>query len=599
MAMTISDRVVAAQRRIQPAWDLRLRDPTAARAQAQDLLHQATDEGDEVLAAYAHSVLAIADARHGQTAQALDFCLNALETFTRIGDDVGLMRVSAILSTIYIISSDYESAMESIDRCLKLADAVGDKQVIASCLNNLGVIYSDQGQFEQAVVAFNQVLGLHLERGDKNGQALAWNNLSVDQAKLGHFEDALQAARQSASLFDEVGNRTGYTRAVGNMANAHAGLGHTDEAERLLRRACDLADAHGFPGDQAISREKLAAFYAEQQDLRALPLAQEGLRLAEQIGDRKMQSSLHLMLAQIAEGEGDFERALSHHKQYHSLHVDMFNEQNTRRVQMLEVQHRTRTALQQARIARERADMLEQQRAHDRHYFEHLTQMKDEVLNAASHDLKNPLAVVNIATHMLRRGAYIQDPAGLRYIDRIESSVQRMTELIASLLDLARLETGSAISKTTQDLNAYLHQVAMAYTPQASAQGIAFHVQVSHEPLLVPFDPPRLRQAIENLVTNAIKYTPAGGTVRLRATAAADQVTIDVQDTGIGIPQDALPRLFDRFYRVDDPQHRSTEGTGLGLSIVKSIVEQHGGQVGVTSTPGSGSTFSLRLPLFA
>jgi signal transduction histidine kinase len=134
---------------------------------------------------------------------------------------------------------------------------------------------------------------------------------------------------------------------------------------------------------------------------------------------------------------------------------------------------------------------------------------------------------------------------------------------------------------------------------QAAAKGIALRLiapSVALRTLVIEADEAQLGEALENLLSNALKYTPPGGAVTVSLEQGGPEVLIHVRDTGIGVPADDLPRLFERFYRVNSAAHRAQEGTGLGLSIVKVIMERHGGAVRAVSAPGAGSLFTLALP---
>jgi two-component system sensor histidine kinase BaeS len=141
-----------------------------------------------------------------------------------------------------------------------------------------------------------------------------------------------------------------------------------------------------------------------------------------------------------------------------------------------------------------------------------------------------------------------------------------------------------------------LDRLAAAYAPQAAARQITLAVSATSEAPDVLVDPERMAQVLGNLVSNALRHTPAGGRIDLSAQAQGSRVALVVADTGEGIPADALPHVFERFYRVDKSRSRAHGGAGLGLAIAKSIVEAHGGTITAASTPGHGTTFTITLP---
>jgi signal transduction histidine kinase len=175
----------------------------------------------------------------------------------------------------------------------------------------------------------------------------------------------------------------------------------------------------------------------------------------------------------------------------------------------------------------------------------------------------------------------------------VAQEADRMSRLVADLLTLARTDAGQAPHRHRLDLGSIVLDV---YQQQRS---LASEVKLSlgeWEQVEVEADPDQLKQAVLNLVDNALRYTPAGGTVTIELRRQEHEATVVVHDTGIGIPPDHRERIFERFYRVDQPRTRQSGGTGLGLAIAREIAIAHGGRIELASEPGVGSTFSLSVP---
>jgi two-component system sensor histidine kinase SenX3 len=218
---------------------------------------------------------------------------------------------------------------------------------------------------------------------------------------------------------------------------------------------------------------------------------------------------------------------------------------------------------------------------------------RDFVANA-SHELKTPAASIQAAAETLRHAAS-DDPAAVpRFVEQLEREALRLSRIVADLLDLSRLEAGSDLSERVS-LDALVREEAERCEHDAEAAGVTVSVQA---PLRahVRGSARDLALMIRNLVDNAIRYTRPGGTIAIALDGDENIVVLEVRDTGVGIPAKDLPRIFERFYRVDRARSRETGGTGLGLSIVRHVVENHGGTVDVRSELGSGSVFSVRLP---
>jgi two-component system OmpR family sensor kinase len=229
--------------------------------------------------------------------------------------------------------------------------------------------------------------------------------------------------------------------------------------------------------------------------------------------------------------------------------------------------------------------------------FDRMIEQLDRLLQSqrtfvadASHELRGPLTVIRGNLDLLKRNLSEEDRAESTRV--LEAEMARMTRIVNDLLVLAEVESGPLEQQQTVSLKDILLDAQDRALLLAGNRKIAIGRQ---EDLWVKGDGHKLDQMVNNLVTNAVKYTPDGGTITLSLHQDGDWACLEVADTGIGISPEHLPHIFDRFYRVDKAHSRAGGGTGLGLAIVKGIAQQHGGTVTVTSEPGKGSTFSVRL----
>jgi len=230
---------------------------------------------------------------------------------------------------------------------------------------------------------------------------------------------------------------------------------------------------------------------------------------------------------------------------------------------------------------------------------EHANSAKDQFLATLSHELRSPLNVMLGWTQMLRSGQLSADRVarGLEILDR---SVRLQAQLIEDLLDVSRIIAGKLrIEKRRVDLAAIVDATVDAARPAARVKNVTLRAEIEPS-LYMEADPHRLQQVVSNLLTNALKFTPAGGSIDIGVERVEDCARVVVRDTGIGIGADLLPHIFDRFQQGDSSTTRSHGGLGLGLAIVKHLVEHHGGHIAATSAgAGQGSAFELTLPLLA
>jgi two-component system phosphate regulon sensor histidine kinase PhoR len=221
--------------------------------------------------------------------------------------------------------------------------------------------------------------------------------------------------------------------------------------------------------------------------------------------------------------------------------------------------------------------------------------MRRDFISNVSHELRTPLSGIRAAAETLQEGAIDDRPAAIEFMGHIQREVDRMTQLVEELLELSRIESGAAPLHFEQlDASTLVTDTVKRFRRQAERAGVRLASGAPEETLPIIGDGERLERALGNLVANALKFTPSGGSVTVSAEPDGDHIAISVADTGIGIDQDQRARVFERFYKAD--RGRGDGGTGLGLAIVKHIVLAHEGNVSVDSRPGHGSTFTMRLP---
>ncbi|MFV1958288.1 MAG: ATP-binding protein, partial [Planctomycetota bacterium] len=235
---------------------------------------------------------------------------------------------------------------------------------------------------------------------------------------------------------------------------------------------------------------------------------------------------------------------------------------------------------------------------HDVTELRRLETVRREFVANVSHEIKTPLTAIRGVLETVSDDPSMDVPTRAHFLGRALDQTVRLSALVSDLLVLSRAESDpDGLERDVLDLRDVIRDSAGRLEPQARGREIHFHVQVPDEPTQVLGDAEAVRQIVDNLIDNAIKYTPEGGRVDLVLTHRGEHAVLEVRDTGIGIEPHHLDRIFERFYRVDKARSRALGGTGLGLAIVRHLARAQGGRVEVESRPGEGSTFRVWLPL--
>lgn len=228
-----------------------------------------------------------------------------------------------------------------------------------------------------------------------------------------------------------------------------------------------------------------------------------------------------------------------------------------------------------------------------------LDRLKAEFMSVASHEIKTPLNVIKGYASLLHDGIY--GPVSEEQQKALASVIgqtDHLTRLVKRLLDISRLEAGSGgLDFRPIEFPHWVSELAAGYEVLAHQSNANFAVEINGElPETIIGDPDRLSEVIGNLMSNAFKFTPPDGQIRLRVSAQQDEVLMEVIDSGVGIPADKLPRIFEKFFQVENEAQPKSAGSGLGLAIAREIVEEHGGTISASSEPGRGTTFRVVLP---
>ncbi len=235
---------------------------------------------------------------------------------------------------------------------------------------------------------------------------------------------------------------------------------------------------------------------------------------------------------------------------------------------------------------------------HDITELRRLEGVRKEFVANVSHELKTPLTAIKGYVETLIGGALFDEKNNVRFLRKIEGKVDQLVEQVQDLLTLARIEANKdSLPLSAVDLNRIVSESVQDHELAIKGKGLELQRQLFPESVFVWGDEKAIRQVTHNLIDNAIKYTPAPGTIVLRVKKDSESAQIEVEDDGVGIPRQEHERIFERFYRVDKARSSEISGTGLGLSIVKHLVQSLHGTISVASQPDKGSRFTVNLPL--
>jgi signal transduction histidine kinase len=556
----------------------------------------ATDQGYAKGRADALYVMAMVNYYRSEYSACYEKLIESLTIYAVLNDEAGRVQKMTMLGGTYRQLGDLAAALEVHQEQLAILERVDNPRLRARVLNSIGGIYHLLKKPDESIRTLEPALAIMRELGQKQDEAVILGNLCDAYSSRGDFDHAIQLGKEALIIVRENGIPPILeTTILSALANACTRAGHYPEADWWYQSALQISTASGNQKQYASTLCELCEL--ELQRGNPQKALEYGLRAIENL-PKEAETTLYQVFEWIAQAYhklGNHEQAYHFLRRYHTLSEALFTERSDQRLRLLEVRYKTDAAQREADFYQQRNRELETQTSRIQAYFGRLNQLKDDLLNTTSHNLKNPLSTIRTAAYLLGRMPELTFSKGSEYVETITRQTDIMALLISDVLELAKLETGRAIQKRETLLNSLLRDCVTNFNTQAAAKNIALVLELPDESVRFDCDPKLITRALHNLLSNAVKYTPRDGTVTLRAEATPNTLHISVRDTGVGIPADALPHIFERFYRVKE-HNAFSEGSGLGLSLVQTIIEQHGGTIHAQSQPGQGSTFSIQLP---
>lgn len=584
---------------------------TAARAQRRNW---------ELTAARARNVLG--DCRRLLSAyrEALDLAHAALRRFRAWEDQAGIAESLNLIGMTAWDLGDYVRGREAFQESLRLAREQGDPRAESLVLNNIGILYYELGDYAASRDHHQQALDLAREVGDAITQASALNNLGSVYSRLEQGSAAVEAYEEALALTRKLGNRQGEAYILAGLGDEAARTDEVSTAEEHYAAAQALCEDLGdrrMALEIRINRGRLR-LRADRGRLRLGPQEKEtsaearamltaALADAEALDAKVLRFQAHAALADACEAAADTAAALRHYRAYHALEKEVFNEESNRKLRNLEVSFAVEQARKQAEIHRLRnielaalnARISDQKEALARANDElrALNAKKNEFLGIAAHDLKNPLGAIHQLASRLQKGE--ADASRREDLTLIHQSAGRMQRLVADLLSVNALEReGHHLLAQRVDLVPLARETLAAHELPANEKGIALTFTRARGDLAVRGDRVALAQVWDNLVSNAIKYSPAGTVVTLFVEREdGERVVFGVRDEGPGFTAEDRARLYQPFTRLSARPTANEHSTGLGLSIVSQLVTRMEGTIDLESAPGAGACFTVRLPL--
>ncbi|MFN8360769.1 MAG: tetratricopeptide repeat protein [Candidatus Kapaibacterium sp.] len=561
----------------------------------------------------------------GQYHQAIHYYKKALDICQENNYHNSIATWSGNLGVSYMNIADYVQALQYYQKALQINEEQGNTDSIAINIGNIGNVYFCLGELDRALEYYHRALALYEQHDHLQGIADCTGNIGSVYVQSGNYELAIEYYNRNIAINQRLGYHHGIANNTGNLGSAYMRMGEFTTALEHLNAALTLHQEVGNKHGTALWYGALGTVYAHRefegydQDT-AVEYLHKALAICEEEGLRKDAYEFHKSLAELYEQSEEWQKFAHHYKLYRDIEHEVITAESRRMADKFT--HERKIAEQEKRIAIEQArndeimrqqHILEEQAAkiqltntelHEKNIqlhnanqqLEEANTFKMKILGIASHDLKNPITALNLYVHLLRKHTAAL-PEATKMLEMITGSSKRMLDIIINLIDVAARELGQIkLVRTPIDTAALTADVVADYIAHASQkeQTIAFTCEGN---CTLSADAERLRQVLDNLISNAVKYTERGKEIRVSVTRTDALVQITVADEGQGLSSEDMELLFKDFQKLSSRPTGGEGSTGLGLSVVKHLIELHGGRVWAESAgKGHGSTFFVELP---
>lgn len=524
---------------------------------------------------------------------AVEYYLKALKIGEEKGFPIVVAGSSFDIGSLKDVLKDYEGALPYLLRARAILDSLQEEYLLVSILNGLGTNYKHLKEYEKSLETFQDALRLIQKFGNLYGELIIRYNLGLLHQEFGEPDRAIEELQLSLQLSKKLNNQYATAQNLYGLGKSFSEAKQFKKAIMHLEEALELSQATSFYKIRISCLTQLSkALYHDNQGKRAYEVYREYVALKDstfneersaQVTEMETKYETEKKDAEIARQELELEKEARRRLQILIIGGGM----------LLSVVLMAVILLLRQRARKREADLALQLKESEAANLRELDHMKSRFFANISHEFRTPLTLILGPLQKLISQTHDGDP-GMFYA-LMHRNASRLLQLINQLMDLSKLESGKlSLTIAQADVMAFIRRLSANFESLAESKNIHFHTHFSPESFEMAFDQDKLEKTINNLLSNAFKFTEEEGDIWLRVWVEEKNLRIEIQDNGIGMNQGDLEHIFDRFYQVEGQEY---QGTGIGLALVKELVDLHQGDISVSSEEGVGSMFSISLPI--
>jgi signal transduction histidine kinase/Flp pilus assembly protein TadD len=604
------------------AWTNRSKDPHAALKSGEEALKIGRAINNKSLQAKSLNLMGVVYRNLGNYDKSINVYRNALRLAEEVKDSIQIAYSYNNIGGIYRLEGNNALALEYILKALNVFEKLGNKEGMSFCTINIGLIYRRQGNYIKAMGYLNYTLRLREEIKDRPGRALALNLIAEVHFDIGEMNAALKYYYEVEKEYEAVDDKKGLAATWGGIAGVFYKQKDFSKALEYRKKSLELSTRINYLEGQVHNHINLGLIYAQLGNFKQADVEfAEALKIANNMKEIYVQIDTYKSFAKYNELKNNFKEALYYYKRHASLKDSVMKQENVALLAEMESVYKAERTEKENSVLSKDIELKEKQRnyliiivllilimviiIYSRYYskkvankkLEELNEMKDAFFRLIAHDLKTPFNAIFGYTEILKEDfPQLTDKEKLKFIDSIGNAAKQNYQLLENLLMWSQSHTGRLEYNPLQ-INLKLNILESKELLMPSAKNKNIDLKIDCDDNLTLFaDQQMLTTIFRNLISNAIKFTYPGGTVTIKVTEEPTGVNISVMDTGVGMNEETIRKLF----KLNEiTTHNGTEGekgTGLGLILCKEFIQLHKGRIWIESEPGKGSKFIFTLP---
>lgn len=527
--------------------------------------------------------------------------LGILERFFE-SDIIGIAGTISNIASVYLIIGQPDVALGQYMYAMNLLENHQDNRAYPTILLNIANLHLNLGELDQALEYQYNALEIYQKTQDLNGEATTLMAIGSNNNRRGQYDEALLCGTRALAMFEEQGNVRKVAIARTYIGRTYLKLQQYGEARKFLEASYAISSEIGDRKNCMDVLQEMGELAMEQKHgAEAKDYYMQALVMAQELGTGQTEYEIYEKLAQAESKTGNAEAALRYYQEYIRVKEKVLNERRLQAISEMQVRFNAEQTEREKEIYRlknvELADALHKVELLNRDLTT-ANNEKNELMGIVAHDLKNPITGLSMVLSLIENHWSRMSGEDVLYqLSRMKRTVSRMEHIVGKLLDVNQLESGGmAVTPIAFNLADVVRTVVDDYDIRLTEKGIKMDCHLPDRPLYVYADPELTTDVLDNLVSNAIKYSPHHSQVLVSVERTPDAVRVRVQDSGPGIAPEDIHKLFRKFVRLDARPTGGESSTGLGLSIVKKLVDSMNGTVWCESEVGKGAAFIVELP---